>query len=342
MLIHVAVARDSPRSAARRDDILAMHAFSCTKQHRLTEDPEAADLIVLSGDIETLAHARANKLLQRYPEKTMAYAEIDTVIPFVPGVYASAAKERGLKLRRTQSNIYFSRYGCSMNPEVRHRPLEPKELLFCFRGRRDCTVRTNILNYPYNRPDVEVLETSGWMHWKEGIVGTRQAQKDYADALARSHFALCPRGMGFGSIRLFEVMEMGVAPVLLADRYALPPGPDWNSFLLQFPEREFRRLPELLEPHVAESEERGRRAREVWEQFFAPELAFDRMVDQLIEIRSERLISERLYRRTWPLIQLRASARRGISNVLRTGLKMTRRIRGRKSKEENSESRNPV
>jgi len=203
-------------------------------------------------------------------------------------------------------------------------------------------VRTNILNFPYNRPDVEVLETSGWMHWKDGIVGTREAQKDYADALARSHFALCPRGMGFGSIRLFEVMEMGVAPVLLADRYALPPGPDWNSFLLQIPEREFRRLPELLEPHVAESEERGRRAREAWELFLAPELVFDRMVDQLIVIRRDRLIPERLYRRTWPMIQLRASARRWISNVLRTGVKMTRRVRGRKSVEENSESRNPI
>jgi len=342
MLIHVAVARDSPRSASRRDDILAMQACSSTKRHRLTEDPEAADLIVLSGDIETLAHARANKLLKRYPEKTMAYAEIDAVLPFVPGVYASAAKERGFKLKRTQSNIYFSRYACSMNPEVRHRPSEPKELLFCFRGRGDCTVRTNILNYPYNRPDVEVLETSGWMHWKEGIVGTRQAQKDYADALARSHFALCPRGMGFGSIRLFEVMEMGVAPVLLADRYALPPGPDWNTFLLQIPERDFRRLPELLEPHIAESRERGQRAREAWEQYFAPELVFDRMIDQLIEIRRERLIPERLYRSTWPLIQLRASARRSISNVLRMGVKMTRQVLGRKSKDENSASRNPA
>jgi hypothetical protein len=341
LLIHVAVASGTQKSAARRDEIIAMHARSRTQRHRLTDDPKAADIIVLAGDLESLAEAKANELTRQYPEKTMAYSEIDALIPFLPGVYCSAAKERGLKLRRTQSNIYFSRYAGSMNPEVRHRPGESKQLLFCFRGRRDCRVRMNILDYPYKRPDVEVLETTGFMHWKEGIVGTRQAQKDYADTLARSHFALCPRGMGFGSIRLFEVMEMGVAPVLLADRYALPPGPDWDSFLLKIPEQEFGRLPELLEPHIAESEKRGQRAREAWENFFAPDLIFDRMIDQLHDVRQHRIISEKLYHLTWPLLQLHADARPWISRTIRSGSNAVRRALGAKSQRENLAGTDP-
>jgi Exostosin family len=324
MLIHVAVASPTPKSSVRRDEILAMHARSRTQRHQLTDDPEVADIIVLAGDLETLAEARSNQLIQRYPEKTMAYSEIDALIPYVPGVYGSAAKEKGLKLRRTQSNIYFSRYGSSMNPEVRHRPREAKDLLFCFRGRRDCRVRTNIINYAYNRPDVQVLETTGFMHWADGIVGMRQAQKDYADTLARSHFALCPRGMGFGSIRLFEVMEMGVAPVLLADRYALPPGPDWKSFLLMVPERDFARLPELLEPHIPESEERGRKAREAWEKFFAPDLVFDNIIDQLSDIRRRRIVPEKLYRQIWPLLKLRTNAKAWAGESIRSVLNKAR------------------
>nr|WP_255550888.1 exostosin family protein [Granulicella sp. dw_53] len=206
-----------------------------------------------------------------------------------------------------------------MNPEVRHRPGEPKELLFCFRGRRDCRVRTNILSFPYKRPDVEVMETTGFMHWQDGLVGMARSQKDYADALAKSHFALCPRGMGFGSIRLFEVMEMGIAPVLLADHYALPPGPDWSSFLLHIPEDKFAQLPELLEAHVSESEERGRKAREAWERFFAPELVFDRMIEQMCNIRRDRVIPERLYQRMWPLMQLRDDAKMWVSRRLHRG-----------------------
>jgi hypothetical protein len=325
MVVHVAVASDTPKSAVRRDEILALHARSRTKRHQLTEDPHAAELILLAGDLESLAEAKANELIQRYPEKTMAYSEIDVLVPYVPGVYASAAKEKGLKLGRTQSSIYFSRYASSMNPEIRHRPQEPKELLFCFRGRRDCRIRENILDCPYNREDVEVLETTGFMHWNDGIVGMRQAQKDYADTVARSHFALCPRGMGFGSIRLFEVMEMGVAPVLLADQYALPPGPDWESFLLTVSEKEFQRLPELLDRHVPESQERGRRAREAWEQFFAPELIFDRMIDQLSEIRQRKVFPEKLYQRMWPLLQGYADARPWLARTVRNGLDTVRR-----------------
>lgn len=326
MLIHVARANDRPKSALRCDEVRAMHARSSAKLHQLTDDPAAAEIILLAGDLETLAQAQANPLLQKYPEKTMGYSEMDDFVLYVPGVYCSAATEGVIKLRRAQSNIYFSRYGSSTNPEVRHRPDEAKHFLFCFRGRKDCRVRRDIIEHPYNRPDVDVLETTGFMHWNTGIVGNRQSQKDYADALAHSHFALCPRGMGFGSIRLFEVMEMGVAPVLLADRYALPPGPDWESFLLKIPEREFARLPEILERHLPESAERGRRARLAWEQFFAPEVAFNQVVDQLIEIRRQRVVPEGLLRHVWPLLMLRREARRAASRAFRDGLAMLRRV----------------
>lgn len=317
MLIHVAVATGTPKSAVRREEMIAMHGRARENRHELTDDPEAAEMIVLAGDFESLAEARANVLLKRYPEKTLAYSEIDVLIPYAPGVYGSASKASGIDLRRTQSNVYFSRWESSVNPEVRYRGGEPKELLFCFRGRKDCRVRANIVSHPYKRSDVQVLEATAYMHWRDGIVGKRESQKDYADAIARSHFALCPRGMGFGSIRLFEVMEMGVAPVLLADRYALPPGPDWDSFLLHVPERDFARLPELLEPHVPESEERGRRARSAWEEFFAPDLVFNRVIDQLCEIRGQRKMPERLYRTLWPLMDMRANARHRITKAIK-------------------------
>ncbi len=309
MLIHLARASDTAKSTVRRSEILSLHALSTSRQHELTEDPDAAEMIVLAGDLESLAEARANQLLRRFPEKTMAYSEIDALVPYVPGVYASAAKPHWFNLNRTQSSIYLSRYGSSRNPAVRHRPSIPKELLFCFLGRRDCRVRENILAHHYNRPDVLVLERTGYMHWNDGVVGEKQAQEHYADTIMRSHFALCPRGMGFGSIRLFEVMEMGVAPVLLADGYALPPGPDWSTFLLRVPEREYRRLPEILAAHKAESADRGHRARLAWEQFFAPHLVFDRLIEQLCTIRRRRFIPERLYRQIWPLLHLRRDIR---------------------------------
>lgn len=294
--------------------MLAMHALS-SGRYRLVQEPHEAELIVLAGDFEQYPEVQRNPLLKRFPEKTFAYSEIDALVPYVPGVYCSAAVPRGLDLGRVESNIYFSRYASSRNPEIRQRASETKRWLFCFRGRRDCRIRAHLIECQWQRPDVQVLETAGYMHWKHGVVGGEQAQAEYADMLAQSHFALCPRGMGLGSIRLFEVMEMGIAPVLLADRYRLPPGPDWERFLITVPERRYRDLPRVLEGRVADSAELGRCARAAWEQHFAPPLVFDRVLDQIVSIRNHRRISERTYRRWWPVLGFQQRARKQIAEM---------------------------
>ena len=76
-----------------------------------------------------------------------------------------------------------------------------------------------LLDHDFGRPDVVVTDTSDYEHWGESKIDPEQAQQDYVDTLLRSHFAVCPRGKGFGSIRKFEAMELVVAPVMLADRY---------------------------------------------------------------------------------------------------------------------------
>lgn len=286
-----------------------MHARSRSGLHRRTDDPQAAEMIVLAGETETLAEARANLLLRRFPEKTFAYSEIDALVAYAPGVYSAAAVSGALGMGRTVSHMYLSRYGSSMNPEIRHRPGEPKELLCFFQGRRDCNARTALLNQNYGRADVHVAETAGFMHWRDGLVGAQEMQREYADRMARSHFALCPRGMGLGSIRLFEAMEMGVAPVLIADGFALPPGPAWESFLLVIPEREISRIPAILDAHAHESQWRGEAARLAWETFFAPEVVFDRIVEQLVAVRERRRMPERMYRWLWPAVALPTTLR---------------------------------
>jgi hypothetical protein len=174
---------------------------------------------------------------------------------------------------------------------------------------------------------VLVQDTTDYAHWnEESKMSKAQAQRDYAEIIARSHFALSPRGAGFGSIRLFEVMEMGVAPVLLSDRYALPKGPDWDGFLIRVREADYARLPEILEARVAESEERGRKARQAWETFFAPEVAFNRLIEQLVEIRQSRGVPEKLMQKLWPMMQASADARAGLASTVRAAIAAPRRL----------------
>jgi hypothetical protein len=161
--------------------------------------------------------------------------------------------------------------------------------------------------------------------------GREQRQQSYAQTLAASHFVLCPRGAGTGSIRLFEVMQAGVAPVLISDDYPLPPQVPWNTFLLRIAEKDIRRLPELLQPHLASSAERGRLARQAWLNHFAPELQFDAIVDLAATALRHGPPHEAAFRQRQNSMIVRANLRRKLRSQIRSAALKMLNILGVKS-----------
>ncbi|MGB6192723.1 MAG: exostosin family protein, partial [Terracidiphilus sp.] len=154
-----------------------------------------------------------------------------------------------------------------------------KRWLFSFKGGSTSLLRKRLFRTDFGRADVLVENMSAYRHWEDDQGNRLEWQRSYARTLRESHFALCPRGAGAGSIRFFEAMEMGVAPVLLSDHYLLPEGPAWESFLIKMPERRIRQLPEMLEERRGESAELGLRARQAWETWFSATSAFNNIVD---------------------------------------------------------------
>jgi hypothetical protein len=120
--------------------------------------------------------------------------------------------------------------------------------------------------------------------------------KRYVDAGRRSQFILCPRGVAPSSIRLFETMCMGRVPVILADEWVPPQGPRWKNFSIQIPERDARSVPRILEEREADAFEMGLAARNEWEEYFSPEVAFHRVVELCLEIQKSRRLPEALAR----------------------------------------------
>ncbi len=90
-----------------------------------------------------------------------------------------------------------------------------------------------------------------------GPLTDEQATAEYKDILARSVFALCPSGTGPNSIRLWECIQAGIVPVVLADSYE-PPGNRalWDLAVVQCPESrvEIKRLPERLRVLAADAD----------------------------------------------------------------------------------------
>jgi len=135
-----------------------------------------------------------------------------------------------------------------------------------------------MFNLRFDRPDLLIENTSAYYHWDLTQPNREERQRRYAETVAKSRFVLCPRGAGSGSIRLFEVMQAGVAPVLISDDYLLPAHVPWDTFLIRVAERDITRLPTLLEPWVDRAAERGLLARQAWLDYFSPEKEFDAIV----------------------------------------------------------------
>lgn len=147
--------------------------------------------------------------------------------------------------------------------------------------------------------------------------GREAQQKAYAEMIASSHYGLCPRGASSGGLRLFEVMQMGVAPVLMSDKFKLPEGPDWDKFLIRVPESKMKQLPEIMDKYAHESAERGRLARAAWEQWFSPPVLFNNFIATCMRIDKRRRVQERWIHPFWRYMLWRRRAHGSARNLVK-------------------------
>lgn len=296
---------------------LAVHSL----KHELAASPEAADLVLLCG---SFAYRPADLLghpaYRSHRAKCAVYSCDDAYLALAPGVYASPRRGLSTAVGRARCHAYASSFGIHGNAAVeeeRRRLAErergggaddggetpEKRYLFSFVGSPTSTFRRRLFRRLGNVPDSLVRDSKPfYRHFDPTVAGRQDAQGAYVDTLLSSRFALCPRGWGTGSLRLFEVMSLGVAPVLLADAYVLPRGPDWDAFLLRVAERHMARLPEILRSEEPSSAERGRLARAAWVEWFSEPVVFDGVVDAAAEALGSARALEPLYRRLPPVL----------------------------------------
>ena len=303
-------------------------------EHTLTLDAGAADLILLLGSFGQEPQKLLNHpLYLALPDRCAVYTEDDNYLPLVPGLYCSAHLDKHARVGRVFSYSYVSRNGRYQNPYLAEMPSAPiapvepaKRYLFTFQGGSTSLLRKRLFNLKFDRADVLIENTSTYYHWDDSQADRQQRQLRYAETVAASHFVLCPRGAGVGTIRFFEVMAAGIAPVLIVDDYELPPGPAWEAFLLRVPEKDIARLPQLLEAEAASAAERGRLARAAFVEYFSIERELDRIIELAALSLRHGLPAEDEFRSRQRAMIRRAGWKRATRSALRKAVLKTLQV----------------
>src|SRR4051812_5949003 len=222
--------------------------------HSLSSDAEAADLIIFVefyGAGWYFDRVRRHPLVQRYRERCFLFCANPFVIPFLPGVYPGVEKRWASP--RTRPGFYLGR---TKNEFTTYTPPGPDlPYLFSFMGSvRNSEVRAKLATLRHPRSFFQNTEQDfdRVLHRKMDRRERLDYDRRYAELAKASKFVLCPRGLSASSIRLFETMRIGRVPVILADGWVPPLGPEWDKFAIRIGERDFARVPEMLEERETE------------------------------------------------------------------------------------------
>jgi hypothetical protein len=269
--------------------------------HSLTPDPNTADLIIFAefyGAGWYFERVRQHALVRKYREKCFLFCANPFVIPFLPGVYAGV--EKRWASARTRPGFYLGRTKNEFTTFTP--PAHDLPYLFSFMGSvKNASVRRQLatLRHPRSFFQNTAEDFDRILHRKMEPRERLDYERRYAELTKASKFVLCPRGLSVSSIRLFETMRMGRAPVILSDGWVAPEGPRWEKFSIRIRESEFAEIPRLLEQREAHAVEMGELARKEWEGWFSDKVLFHRLVELCLDIKRKRKLPERLAR--WPI-----------------------------------------
>jgi hypothetical protein len=282
MLVHIARIGDRPVTDLSVGDFELLAAVDRFRQHELTPDPAAADVILF-----TQCHAvdwrlraiREHPLAKRYWAKVMVYDQRDRPWRSFPGIYVSSPR-RAFDPGQQRA---WSYPGTPHGPSSSNDP----DLLFSFVGSATAPCRMPLLGLRH--PDAIIEVVRDFMFWDTQAPRFEDHRIRFQEVLRRSRFVLCPRGRGTSSIRLYEALAAGRVPVIISDDWVEPAGPNWDAFSLRWPEGRTEGLVELLEDRAPGWRRMSEAASQAHQEYFAPEVSFHRIVDLCGELRASGL-----------------------------------------------------
>jgi Exostosin family len=285
------------------------------------KQPQDADIILVIDidERDIFSSLRHNVVRRMYPEKSFGLYEGDNPPRFLHGLY-SATRKALLPSRRYHGFPYLMHQFYFPNvatPDVSEVYEHKKDLLFSFAGRISHKVRKKLFQCQFPISEVEFLDTSHYNHFQNHQDKDNQEmfQKHYWKLAMRSKYVLCPRGAGPSSIRLFEMLEAGIAPVIISDDWVPPYGPEWEDFALFVPECKIALTYDIVKAHEDEFQERGLKARKAYETYFANDRLWEFIITSIDNLLKTQGIPEVLFSSSSSLLLCQEWTRQKLTSV---------------------------
>ena len=306
MKIHLTSCETQPGAWRHQEQLLREFWECSSRQHCLVESPDDADIIIIGNirDENWFESLRRHPVASKYPNRCFVVTETDDPKPILRGIYTSGHRKLAFP-SRCRTAAYTLQHPDFNNPYIENHPGEafrsPKKYLFSFTGRNCHPLRTAILSQQIEREDVFRKDTSEFNLFTHNGEGKAASQKFYVEVMEASKFAVCPRGAGASSIRLFEAMKIGVAPIIISDDWILPKGPRWNDFSLFVKEADIGNLLALATQNKDRWQAMGELAAQEYARFFSKAAYFDYLVAQCQDMLEKQPVPESVY---WGMRQL--------------------------------------
>ena len=257
--------------------------------HELTDDPAEANLILFAEVYDGLdpyfLDVVRHPIFRRFPNKCVLYHINDTTETMCRTVSPSVESTH-LNARCRRSFSYVVRVHENPWRSVAWDRECSAKFLFSFVGDPSThPVREQILKL--HHPEALLRPAIGISAMGMDTVTREAFQKRYIEEILDSCFVLCPRGLGPTSMRLFEAMEMGRAPVVIGDSWLPVARLPWDEFALFVPEKDIDQIPIMLEKNRHRAVVMGRKARSVWEEHFSPKRVFGELIATAAELLRE-------------------------------------------------------
>lgn len=252
--------------------------------HRTVDNSDDAELILF---VETSVHAghyfeevRRHPLYRARRVESYMFCSTDRFIPMLPGVYAAVERSWYWPSWTRPGHYVNVCEGGHLRYDKRPDSLQ---YLFSFVGSTSShLVRRRLMSIRHS--EALLIDTQA-APGNPGLLNRDDYTRRYAESVKGSAFVLCPRGGGPSSFRLFEAMMLGRAPVIIADQWVPPIGPDWDSFSVRVKEADVHTIPEVLEARAPEASRMGEAARAVWLDWFSDSVSFHRVVESCLGLR---------------------------------------------------------